>query len=78
MRNLKLYMDDSGDWSVGIMPEQWVVETPIYIEDDKSITDDEKEDLEWFRSQMLQSYKEYSQCRLTATYDFELEYKDEE
>lgn len=64
----KLHIEDSGDPSVGIYPRYWVVETPF--EQDEKV---DKEDLEFFRSQQVALYNEYSEGWITASYDFELE-----
>lgn len=71
---MKLYLTDKGDESVGIFPVTWEVDVPFEKPDpDIILLDDDFDDLEWFRQQQIDIYKEYCQGKLTAEYDFELE-----
>jgi hypothetical protein len=68
----KLIVTDLGDLSVGIFVCSWSIEIPIYIPDTKNISESEKEDLEFFRSKMIETYKEFANGRIVAEFDFEI------
>ncbi len=64
---MKLYIYHNGDSSVGILGEELEIATPF--EKDEL----EADDLEYFKKSMLDVYKDFSDFKLTAMYDFELE-----
>lgn len=72
----KLIVTDKGDPSVGIWECSWIVEAPFTekqaIEYSKSNDKDDKETLEFFRSKIVELYKEYSEGRIIAEYEFEV------
>ncbi len=71
MKNVKLIIHDEGDSSVGISAETWQIETPfIYWRNE------EKETLEDFRNEIKKVYQYFSETKLTAMYDFEIERGD--
>jgi len=59
---MKLIVTDYGDSSVGISPQSWNVDVPFNKED---------ENLEYFRTSILNLYGEFAEGRLSAVYDFE-------
>ena len=71
MNYLKLYIWDEGDPSVGLFSQEWIIDCPF--------TKDEvdEENLDWFKKQILDSYKEYCQGRCVCMYEFELKYENE-
>jgi len=76
---MKLIITDWGDPSVGIWAISYEINCPFEKPDsDVILLDDDFDDLGWFRQQQIDIYKEYAQGKLTAQYDFELEYPDEE
>ena len=62
---VKCFVSDMGDPSVGIFPQSWTVECPFYREN----TDDDE--LEYFREEIAKLYSEYAEGRLVVIYDFE-------
>ena len=72
MQVKKLHIHDAGDPSVGIFPTGWEVDVPIYIPNSEELSYGDEENLEFFKSKMLEIYKEFAEGRLTAMYDFEL------
>jgi len=71
LKEMKLYITDLGDPSVGIFAMTWILDCPF--EYDK----EEIENMEQFRIDQLKIYNDYSEGHLIADYDFEC-YKDEE
>lgn len=61
----KLIITDTGDESVGIFPELYIVECPFRAETLSTF------DKEWFREAMITVYTELAFSRVTARYDFE-------
>lgn len=72
MNYLKLYIWDEGDPSVGLFSQEWIIDCPF--------TKDEvdEENLDWFKQQILDSYKEYCQGRCVCMYEFELQQENEQ
>ena len=68
---MKLYIRESGDESVGIMPSLFEVECPFNKDEQ------DHENLEWFKSEILKIYAEFSEVKMTAEYDFEAQKIDE-
>lgn len=64
MTNVKLHIFDSGDLSVGIFGQEWTVECPFDIEYPE-------EEMEDFKSAIINVYKEYCNGRIRAIFDFE-------
>jgi hypothetical protein len=64
---MKLIITDKGDPSVGIFECQYSIECPFNKDEI------EKADLEMFRQEMINIYADYSQMKIYADYDFELE-----
>ncbi len=65
---MKLYIDSSGDWTVGIFGAVYELDCP-FDESDK----DDKQMLDAFKEDMLSVYKQWVDFRVTAYYDFERE-----
>ncbi len=75
---MKLIITDWGDPSVGIWIISYEINCPFEKPDpDVILLDDDFNDLEWFRQQQIDIYKEYAQGKLTAAYDFELQIDDD-
>jgi len=62
--SIKLIVTDQGDPSVGIFPESWLVESPI-------IDKNEKENLEFFKAEIIKLYDSFCDGKCVAGYDFE-------
>tara|TARA_R110000868_G_scaffold12456_7_gene59517 strand:+ start:445 stop:645 length:201 start_codon:yes stop_codon:yes gene_type:complete len=62
---MKLYIKDEGDPSVGIFPQTYTVETPF------TGGHEDKDDMEWFKSRMLDTYREFSEGSLILWYENE-------
>lgn len=71
----KLIITDRGDASVGIFSTSWEIEVPYEIKDDRNLSSDDKDSLEFFRSKMIEVYKEFCEGRCIAVYDFEYRYE---
>ena len=69
--NTQLFVTDHGDPSVGIPELTWVIDCPVFINNDHNISEDELEALEYFRKGMIEVFKEFTDGKLTADYDFE-------
>ena len=69
---MKLYITDHADPSVGINPQQWIIECPF---DERNA---DAESFEFFRTEMIKIYLEFSDSKITAEFENELRYKDEE
>lgn len=65
---MKLFITDKGDPSVGIREITYQVDVPFDV--DINTTEDQEDDLEYFKSCMLNVYKEFSQGKLIAEYNF--------
>lgn len=63
---MTLTIRDAGDESVGIFPASYNVECPNF-------EPDEKHEMEWFRAMIITAFNEYSNGRITAMFDFEIE-----
>lgn len=72
---IKLFITDKGDPSVGIFETGWVVEAPVYIKDTNNISEDEKEELEFFCEKMIEVYKEFCDGKCIAYYDYQLKFE---
>ena len=68
---MKLYVDDNGDPSVGIFSQTWVIECPFEYDENDT------QNMEQFRIDIIRIYSEYAEGKITADYDFEC-YKDED
>lgn len=70
---IKCIIIDKGDPSVGIFETTWEVDSPWNredIEDEDAISE---RDLEWFREKVKDLYSEFTQGRVSAIYDFEID-----
>ena len=70
---MKLYLQDSGDPSVGMFPIDWDLDVPFHVEDESNPTEEEQEQLEEFRYSIMKAYTEYCEGRLRCFYRFEIE-----
>jgi hypothetical protein len=61
---LFLTIFDNGDMSVGISPQSWSVKCPFFMDEDKEIQ-------EQFREDILNAYKEFSEGKLNSFFDYE-------
>lgn len=68
---MKLIVTDKGDPSVGIFETSWEIDAPLQSTEDS-------ESLEFFRSEIIKLYKEFSEGKIIAEYDHELKFKDHE
>jgi len=71
MQQTQLFVTDNGDLSVGLPELIWVVDSPIFINDENNITADEMELLEDFRKSIIRLFQDFAEGRVTADYDFE-------
>lgn len=69
----QLFVTDSGELS----NLTWVVDCPIFINNDKNISEAEYKELERFRGRVIDLFQEYSENKVYADYDFET-YDDED
>jgi len=67
----QLFVTDNGDLSVGLPELIWVVDSPIFINDENNITEDEMGLLEDFRKSIIRLFQDFAEGRVTADYDFE-------
>lgn len=74
----KLIVTDKGDSSVGIFPQEWIVDSPFSDNLSKEEIKEASDDLEFFRKSIIDVYKEYAQGKITADYDFEIKAMNEE
>ena len=75
---MKLIITDWGDPSVGVFENTMEIDCPFERERDDFFGEYQLTEPQEFKEQMLNIYKEYANGKLTAAYDFELKYKDEE
>ena len=75
MRKAILFVTDHGDPSVGLLPETWKVESPIYFKDPlhptESEIDDNLEDIIFFREESIKLYNEFADGKVEAEYEYE-------
>ena len=50
----------------------WEIESPLTIINTTTLTSREKDDAEWFRTKMIDIYKEFDTGKISAKYDFEI------
>ena len=62
---VKAIITDTGDQSVGISPCYWEVECPFY-------KNEEEENKEFFRTSLVNLYKEFSEGRIKVEFDYEI------
>ena len=62
-----LTITDEGDPTVGMFPQSWNIECPFNKDD---VT---QEDLDWFKYETVNIYKEFCNGRIIAMYDYEFE-----
>ncbi len=76
---MKLIITDQGDSSVGIFPRSWDIDAPFEeVTDPKALSVSDIEEMDLFRKDMTNIYKEYCEGRISASYDFELKIEFEE
>jgi hypothetical protein len=64
MEQEKCIVHDIGDPSVGIQSQTWVLDCPFH-------KDEEKENIEFFRSKIYELYSEFSESRVYVSFSFE-------
>lgn len=67
---MNLIITDHGDPMVGIFPQKWSVDCPLNKLDEMEV-------LVFFKKEILKVYQEFSEGKLTADYDFEIEQENE-
>lgn len=78
MSNLKnkktpvLIVTEFGDSSVGIYPQSWEIQAPIYISDMNNIDKYDTENLNRFKHDILNLYKDYCEFGISADYEHHL------
>ena len=69
---MKLYVTDQADPSVRMRQITWEIEVPIYVPDIKNMDTYERESLNDFKNMIIEVYKEFSDGKVIADYDYEL------
>ena len=65
MKNSILEITDTGDPSVGIFARSFEIQCPF------SEQEIDKEDADWFKTKMIELYREFCEGAIIAEYDFE-------
>jgi hypothetical protein len=68
---IKLIVTDNGDRSVGLFPQDYIVELPMDIPDAENIEPFDLECMEWFKAEIINIFDEFSNGKVTAKYNFE-------
>lgn len=70
--NPVLIVTEFGDSSVGIYPQSWEIQAPIYISDMNNIDKYDTENLNRFKHDILNLYKDYCEFGISADYEHHL------
>ena len=70
--NPVLIVTEFGDESVGISPQSWEIQAPIYISDMNNIDKHDADNLDRFKHDILNLYKDYCEFGISADYIHDL------
>lgn len=73
---MKLIVIDKGDPKVGIHEAQYEIQTPFSNHDSGELYTTSKEEIDYFKNEIINLYKSFANGRVIALYDFEFKQMD--